>query len=245
MSHRSRLITLGLLTFIVGVVLFFPARVAYRWFAPPEFKVSGISGSVWSGAAYEASADGIYLRNLSWQFRPLDLATGRLGYAVKTNFASGFLEGNFAVGVTGSVLARDLSGSLPLDSLQNFPGVAGSRGNLTAKFSELRIEDGLPVAAAGVLEISSLVIPLVQRDSLGGFKVEFFTQDAAVMASVEDTDAVVDLAGTLQILADRSFSFQGLLSAKSETPAALRQQMQFLGSANARGQYELRREGEL
>jgi len=65
------------------------------------------------------------------------------------------------------------------------------------------------------------------------------------MASVEGNEAVVDLAGKLQILADGSFSFQGLLSAKPETPAALRQQMQFLGSANERGQHELRWEGQL
>ncbi len=245
MSSRSRLITLGLLTFIVGVVIFFPARVAYRWFAPPVIKVNGISGSVWSGAAYEASAGDFYLRELSWRFRPLDLATGRLGYAVKAKLASGFVEGNIAIGVSGSVLARDLIGAVQLDSLQNVIGVAGLRGNVSVNFAELRIKDGLPVVADGFLEISGLVVPLVQRDSLGGFRAEFFTQDSGVMASVEDTDAIIDLAGSLRISSDRSYRFLAQVSAKPETPAPVRQQMQFLGSANDRGQHELRLEGRL
>ena len=65
------------------------------------------------------------------------------------------------------------------------------------------------------------------------------------MASVEDTDAVVDLAGTLEIRPDRNYQFIGLIAPKATTPARLRQQMQFLGTANERGQYELRLEGAL
>jgi hypothetical protein len=36
-----------------------------------------------------------------------------------------------------------------------------------------------------------------------------------------------------------------MLGPKATTPAKLRQQMQFLGSANERGKYELRLEGTL
>ena len=245
MPQRSRLVAIGLATFVVGVILFFPARVAYRWFAPPEVTVGAISGSVWSGSASEAVAAGVYLRELQWQLQPLALLTGRLAYTIKTNLASGFLQGELAMGATGSISGRNVTAVMPLQNLQAVLPVAGLQGNLSAQFSELEIDEGLPIRLVGVVEVSRLVVPLVQRDSLGGFKAEFFTQENGIVASVEDTDAVFDLAGSLRIATDRSYEFVASLSPRANTPAAVRQQMQFLGSANERGQHELRLEGSL
>jgi hypothetical protein len=90
-----------------------------------------------------------------------------------------------------------LKATLPLTAMQSIPSLAGVRGSVSADFSELRIEAGVPVAAEGVLEISGLTLPLVSRDSLGGFKAEFFSQDSGISASIEDTNAVIDLAGSL------------------------------------------------
>jgi len=245
LQYRSRLIKIGVLTFIVGIILFFPARVAYQWFAPAELSLSGISGSVWSGRAREGDANGIYLRDLQWHIRPLDFVTLKLGFAVSTMLASGFIEGNIAIGVTGSIVARDISASVPLRALQTALGMQGLQGSLSAQIDVLKLEAGLPVAIDGVLEVSDLIAPLIDRNSIGGYKAEFVTQESGVFASVEDTDGVVDLAGSLQVSADRSYLFIALLGVKPETPANLRQQMQFLGSANDRGQHELRIEGQL
>jgi general secretion pathway protein N len=242
---RWRLIKLGLVIFVVGVILLFPARVAYRWFAPPEFKVSGISGSVWQGTANEALVGGIYLRDIDWQFQPLRLFSGKLGYSVQTKLTSGFVEGDFGIGFAGVVTGKNISAALPLQALQSPLGIAGLQGKLSAQFSELEIDNNLPVVANGVVTISDLIVPLVQRDSLGGFKAEFFTQETGVVASVEDVEAVLEVAGSLTLSADRSYQFLAQLSPNASTPAPVRQQMQFLGSADDRGQHELRLEGVL
>ncbi len=245
MQNRSRLIKIGVLTFIVGAILFFPARVAYQWFAPAGLSLSGISGSIWNGRAREGDANGVYLRELQWHIRPLDFATLKLGFAVKTMLASGFIEGDIAFGGTGSIVARNISASLPLRTLQTAIGMPGLQGNLAAQFSVLKLKEGLLVTADGVLEVADLIAPLIDRNSIGGYKAEFLTQESGVFASVEDTDGVVDLAGSLQISPDRSYLFIAQLSAKPETPPNLRLQMKFLGSANDRGQRELRIEGQL
>ena len=80
---KRGLITVSVVTLIIGLVILVPARVIYRWLAPPEFLVSGMSGSVWVGDAKEASVDGLYLRNLSWRIKPLQLITGNLTYRVE------------------------------------------------------------------------------------------------------------------------------------------------------------------
>ena len=245
MASRSRLIKIGVLVFVIGLLMLFPARVAYRWFAPAEFVASGISGSVWNGHANEATAYGAYFRDLSWRIHFFDLVTAKLGYAIESKLASGFVEGNIAIGIGGTLRATDLKASLPLSSMQSIVPLAGARGSVSAEFSELRVTSGLPVVADGVLEISGLTLPLVSADPLGGFRAEFFSQDSGITASIEDTNAVIDVAGSLQLSPDGSYQLLAHLTASGDTPAPIRQQLQFLGSANDRGQHELRLEGQL
>ena len=245
MHTRSRLVTVGLVTFIFGLLIFFPARVAYRWFTPAAISVAGISGSIWNGQARQARASGIYMRDLSWRFRPSSLLTGKLGYAIEASPESGFIDARVALGATGTIILTDVKASLSLQALQQTIAVPGLRGKVNVEFERLQLDDGLPVAADGVVEIAELVAPAVHRSSIGGYRAEFFTQESGVMASVEDTDGLVDLAGSLQISADRSYQFIAQLAPKNNTPDSVRQQMRFLGSANERGQHELRLEGQL
>ena len=110
---------------------------------------------------------------------------------------------------------------------------------MTAAGDTLKIRDHHDV------DIVDLIVPIVGRDSLGGYEIEFFTQNNGVSASIIDSDGVLDLAGSLQIRNDRSFEFLGLVMPKPETPTAIRQQLKFLPAANDQGQQELRLEGIL
>lgn len=242
---RGKLIGVGFATLVLGLVLMFPARVAYLWFAPPGTTLSGIGGTVWSGRASQASVQGFYLQGLSWEFRPLALVKGRLAFAIEGTPASGFVEATVSVGFSETLQLENLRGSVPLQSLERIARMPGLRGNASVQFERLAFRDGLPVAVDGVLTVSSLVAPKIYRGSIGGYRAEFFTQNTGVMASVEDTDGVVDLAGSLQIQADRTYRFIAQLAPKASTPDNLRRQMQFLGSPNERGQHQMRLEGQL
>ena len=243
MKSQSRLLTIGLVTLVIGLVVFFPARIAYRWFLPDTISFAGISGSVWGGSAREASASGIYVKDLRWRMQPLALFTGDIEYSIKASLSSGFVDANIALGFGGDVTITELTSSLPLQLLEPSVAMPGLRGTVNAQFDRLVVEDGLPVMADGVIEVADLVVPMIYRASIGGYRAEFFTQDTGVMASVEDTDGVVDIAGSLQLSADRSYEFIAQIAPKSNTPASVREQMQYLGSANERGQHEMRLEG--
>ena len=95
----------------------------------------------------------------------------------------------------------------------------------------------------GSIDIANLVVPLLARASLGGFRIDFFTQNDHVIASVEDTDGVIDLAGSLQINRDKSYSFRGLVVSKPNTPESLRQRIQYLPQTDQPGQHELALDG--
>lgn len=245
MQLRGRLITAGAVILVVGLVTTFPARVAYNWFAPPSLRLETISGSVWNGRAAQAQAVGIYLRNLTWRIKPLALFAGKAAFAVTAEPQSGFVDATVALGITGTIRLQDLQASLPLQPFESSVGMPGLRGNVNLQFDRVVIKDGVPVAANGELAVADLVAPMIYRGSIGGYRAEFFTQNTGVVASIVDTDGVVDIAGSLEIAPDRSYEFLAQLAPKAETPSKLREQMRFLGTANERGRYELRLEGTL
>jgi general secretion pathway protein N len=245
MHARRRLIVAAVLTFLLGLLILFPARVAYRWFAPPAAAFSGIDGSVWYGSARQVSVNGVYLRDLSWRIKPQSLVTGKLNYAVEATPASGFIEGDVGIGIGGKLTFSNVNAALPLAALETATRMRGLRGNASIQIERLEISDGVPVAADGKLTVSNLVAPRVYRGSIGGYSAEFFTQNNGVVASVEDTDGLLDIAGSLQLGSDRTYQFIAKIAPKANTPDSVERQLRVLGSADERGQRELRLEGQL
>ena len=103
MLRKRGLFLVGAITFVVAVVVLFPARVAYHLASPPHVAISGFSGTVWRGSAQEFSTNGVYLRNLEWRMHPLSLFTGNAVFDVSGSPSSGFFESEVAVGASGSI----------------------------------------------------------------------------------------------------------------------------------------------
>jgi hypothetical protein len=236
---------MGLATFVVGVVVTFPARVAYRWFVPSDVQLAGIGGSVWSGTARELETGGIYLRDLEWRLRPLSILTGGLGLRVEASPASGFVETDLTLRPGGNIVFSDLRASLPLQMFAQILNMPGLSGNASLEFDLLRLDDGLPVDAAGTVSVAGVTAPLIDSAPIGAYRMEFVSNESGVVASIEDTAGVFDIAGSLTVRADRRYEFLGLVAANEQTSEKLRGQLRFLGTPNDRGQHEVRLEGVL
>ena len=245
MSNTKRLILVGIATLLIGLFVSFPARVAYQWFAPEELQLSGIDGSVWHGTATQGSAGGIYIADLSWKFRPLALLTGKLEFVSSSKLASGFFDANVAIGVSGTVTLSDFAAALTLDTLATMLPLAGIEGDVSVQFEELVIENGVPIVAAGTLNIANLVSRLLSPAPLGDYRAEFQTEDDGILGSVEGISGVLDLNGTIRLGRDRNYEFVGKVAAKPTAPANISRQLQLLGSPDAQGQREFRIEGRL
>ena len=244
---RPRVLWLaGTLACLLGIVTLVPARFVYHVAAPPELSLAGISGTVWSGRAEHASVAGVYLRGLEWQTRPLSLLSGKLAADVSAEPVAGFIEGRFSVAAGGKLGISQLTASLGLASLAGALQMGGIDGSANLQVERLELVDGLPTTAVGSVEVANLLVPDIHRQSrLGGYRAEFFTEDAGVTASVEDTDGIFDVAGRFDIGADRSYRFIARLSAKANADESLKRQLRFLGTPDSNGQYELRLEGQL
>ncbi|HNP36450.1 MAG TPA: type II secretion system protein N [Woeseiaceae bacterium] len=243
---KRRLLLVGFATCLLGIVVLFPARVAYRWFAPASLVLSGISGSIWRGTAAAGMVSNVYVRNLTWRFKPGRLPRGEVAYAVEALPAGGFLDGRIGINFGGSLMLSQLRVSLPLSMLDTATGISGLRGTANASLDQMTLSGGLPVSADGSVDVAGLVLPIVAPEPLGNFRAEFQTgADGNIVANVQDTQAVIDIAGRLLLRSDRAYEFLGRIAATDDTPESVRKQLQFLGSPNERGQYELRLEGQL
>lgn len=241
----KRLIIAGLITFIVIMVATFPARVAYTLFAPAQLQLSGIAGSVWNGTATEGVAGGAYVRDISWKFKPASLLSGELGFTTSSRPMSGTLITDLAVNTSGTLTLSALSGNLPLDLVHPAIQQSGMRGDLHLEFEKLVIRDGIPVEAEGSVTIIDFFSPALSASRIGDFRADFRTEAGAITARVVDINGVLEVDGSITLNQDRSFAFLGLVAATAATPTSIRDQLRFLGSANARGQHEFRFEGQL
>lgn len=232
-------------TLLLGLLVSFPARIAYHWFAPAELRLSGIDGTVWRGNASEGQAAGVYIRNLHWNFKPLSLFAGKVAFTTRLDPANGFLSTDVFVSMGGTILFRNLDGAVPLGALQKLIQTPDLDGRIRLQFLELELSDGLPVSADGTVDISDLFVPGLAPTAIGDYRVRFSTTDDGIVASVEDTGGMFDLAGTLRISPDRLYSLTGLIAPTPTTPPGVIDQLRYLGSPNERGQREIRFEGEL
>jgi len=244
-QQPKRLIIAGVIIFVLGLIILFPARIAYRWMPPPLLKVSGISGTVWHGSAAEGMAGHVYVSNLSWRFRPLALLRGKLAAVVSAESAFGFLEAEIAVTPADALILSNINGTLYLQSFEDSFQLAGFRGDLHLQLSELVIRDGIPVRATGSVSLQGLAAPLLSSQPIGDFRAELQTDDTGIVGSVEDLSGALQVAGVIRLGLDRTYSFIGQVAASPQAPEQIRQQIQMLGSANARGQREFRIEGQL
>ncbi|MFQ6005378.1 MAG: type II secretion system protein N [Woeseia sp.] len=245
MRHRWRLIVAGIVTLVIGLLVTFPARVAYRWFAPPQLKLAGISGSIWHGTASQGSAGGIYLTDVAWHFKPLALLTGQLAFSTRSNPVSGFLDADIAVGIGGRVTMSDVAGAVSLASLAAAFPLNGVEGDVTLRFEELVIDGGFPVEATGTVGIANLISRYLSATTLGDYRAKLRTGDDGISGTLEAVSGVLELDGTVRLMPDRNYQLLGEVAARPEAPAAIARQLEYLGSPNSRGRHEFRIEGQL
>lgn len=223
----------------------FPARTAYTWFAPAELRLSGISGTVWSGTAAEGSLSGVYLRNLQWKFSPLSLFRARLVYAIESETTFGTLNCDAGVSFAGDVVIQDLDSSFSLQQFHDQFQLKGFDGTLNVHLESLIVRDGIPTEARGSIRLANLLARQLSPDVIGDYQAEFNTDDEGIIGSVEELAGVLDVAGIIRIGNDRNYSFIGKIGALPNAPRGLTDQLRMLGPADERGQREFRVEGKL
>jgi general secretion pathway protein N len=234
------LVVLGVAAYIVFALVTLPASFMTSPLARFGINVAGVSGTAWNGRAQVLQVGAADFGSVTWKLHPLALFSARLGADVQLTRRDGFAKTGLLLSPSGRATFNQLTASLPFAALPPtlFPG--GWNGTLNLKLAQLTIDQGWPVAAVGTIEALDLTGPARKPAKIGSYKVVLpapnRTPAKDVLAgALTDMGGLLQITGTLQLKADRSYLVEGLVATRPETPRDVADSLQFLGTPDAQG----------
>lgn len=242
MPNKLAWLALGLGAYLVFTIAKFPAGTAYRWFAPPELRLAGITGTVWQGGAELGSVPGLPLSDLRWDLHAWPLLTGRLAGDFEARLAEGFVRGSVSAS-TSRVAFADLEASTSLPVLRALLPLNDTQGLVSVALEQLELSDGWPVNALGSLRLGQLeVAPLIPAGGpalipLGNYELRFLdSAGQGIRAELSDSGGPLEANGLLRLGLDRSYALEGNVRARAEAPEMLTQGLAIMtGEPDAEG----------
>jgi general secretion pathway protein N len=235
-NNRWSWLALGVGAYLAFTLAALPAGTAIRWFAPPGVVLSGIQGTVWSGAAAGAVAGGLNLQDLRWRVRPWSLLLGRLSGSLEARLADGFVNTD-VVASARRVQFSNLRGGASLPALASVLPVGGMRGQASAQLSAFEITNGWPSRVVGELKVAGLeVAPLVPGGSrgllpLGDYTVTFGeAPQGSLAARFVDNGGPLEVSGSVTLGASREYMLDALVEPRAGAPEQLVEGLKFMTS---------------
>ncbi len=252
--RRYRLLLLGVATYLLFLLMLFPAATAWSWFVPKgvPLQLQGISGSIWQGKAAQSSWNRQPLGSLSWDLQLLPLFMGSLGVDFSLQTAQGYLEGDGDIGLgSGAIQLDDLSGQLPVSELMRFappmPIPVAVSGTVSLAISQLELNPASDaIRVTGRINWHSAEVLSPQTFKMGNLQADINTDVKGVVAAqLKDLDGPLKLNALLQLNPDRSYSLSGSVAASRDADASLQQALTWLGKADGSGKHQLNLKGRL
>jgi general secretion pathway protein N len=248
-----RWIALGLVTYLLLLLATFPAARLTSRLQAKGIVVAGVSGSIWHGRAAAVQASGITLGPTVWDISPWRLLLGSLYIDVHTKRDDGYLDVIVQAGIGGSIVLRNVRGTLPISALSNIGlpggGTAGWSGSVQLKVDQLAFANRWPTDIKGTIDLVNLVGPPQQPTPLGGYRLTFpapNTEAGVVIGSVmSQDDAPLEVIGTVRLMANRNYVIDAQVGTRPNAPASIVKTLEYLGSPDAQGRRPLSVAGSL
>ncbi|MGA7541026.1 MAG: type II secretion system protein N [Steroidobacteraceae bacterium] len=236
MKRTLTIIVLGAVAF-AAIVL---ARLPASWLLPTSgntFRCASVEGSVWSGYCGGLKVQGASLGDLSWRLEPARLLFGRLAAHVDLERPpQTAARADIEMGLTGAVVARDITASLPLDPTL-LPGVPSTlTGTLHLRLALLKVtKQGIVRSLEGRIEALNLIDSSGYVTALGSFAVTFPPGSPQPTGEVRDLGGPLAVQGTLVLTAQPGYDLTGYVTPRASASPPLLNAIAFLGSPDAQG----------
>ena len=231
-------------TVIVLVIVAFAAillaRLPASWLLPSggaSFSCTSVEGSLWSGYCSGLTLHGAPLGDLAWQLRPARLLVGKLAAHVDLEHPPTIsAKGDFEIGLGGTVIARNLTASLPLDPTVLAVVPPTLSGTLHLELARARVtRKGVVEDLQGRIEAHDLVDRSGYVTPLGNFAVTFPGGGSQPTGSLQDLGGPLAVAGTLVLTSQPGYELSGYVTPRASANQALVNAIEILGSPDAQG----------
>lgn len=248
-SSRVLLGTAGLV-FVFTLVTTVPARVLDQ-LGGDAVRLSGASGTLWSGTAQQALVGPLQLGRTRWRTNAGSLLLGRLAVNVDTELPGGFARGDLAVSIGGTISVSDFEAAAPLETMSRMVGLPESTGDAIVEIESAVITDNWPTTLVGTVRLGN--IPLAMAGvSTGGstsilteFDVPEAPADGRVPGRVSDQGGPLEIAGTITFYPPANYDIESLISTRPDAPPEIQQGLMLLGPEGPNGSRQFTMSGSL
>jgi general secretion pathway protein N len=239
-------------TVIVLVIAAFAAIVLARlpasWVFPAtgrNFSCASVAGTVWRGYCGGLSVQGAALGELTWRLHPARLLLGELAAHVDLEHPPATsAQGDLEISLGGTVVARNVTASLPLDPrvLPAVPPTLKGTVRLDVAFAKVN-RKGVVSRLEGRIEADNLIDSSGDVTPLGSFAVTFPGGTPEPTGRVQDLGGPLAVAGQLVLTPQPGYDLSGYVTPRASAVPALVNALEFLGTPDAQGRRQFALQG--
>ncbi|MDE1340115.1 type II secretion system protein N [Vibrio aestuarianus] len=243
---------LSLLAFTTSLVAHIPASfVVSQAPMPPELRITGIAGTIWSGSAQQIFWQGQNIGDLKWDIQLSSLFVAKLEAAVRFGRGSDMgvrgkgnvglsLSGPYAENLVLSAATKQLTAALVL------PFPIDLQGQLELSLKQYQYSSPWCESAQGTLAWtdSKIGTPLGEL-SPGPVVADLTCQANDVALTGQQSSAQVSSDFSAQLKPDMNYSFQAWFKPEAQFPSEMGEQLKWVGNPDNQGRYQFQYQGQL
>ncbi len=243
-----RLGALALVVYLIALVADFPAAVAFHLFGPssPDFRVQGVSGTLWNGRAGPARIGAIAIQHLDWSVNPWPLLVGTLEVQFKmTTPGAGSEQGTlWFTSLNHFRLEHVVASFDPAAGVTSFPELSG---RIRLRIHTLEIRHGSLFRLAGQLGARRITLQSPIRLQVGPLSIQAHPAAREVSVIHLTAGSAGDFAGTatITLTLKQGYRLVALIKPEPNAPAFLERLLAGTGQPDPQGFYHLQMKGVL
>lgn len=239
---NKKLLGVAVAAFVFFLAVNIPAQVIQPLLAGTPANMSGLSGTLWNGAAQNFSVDQLRFGAARWRWKPGGLLTGRMEFDFHAGVPGQQLSGRFGLSVNGQIHARNANLELSLTQLGAMP--FGTQASISVAIESLAMAGDWPEHAAGRIHLNDTSMNIPGKLALGDFEGHFRIENGGnLIADFFDLDGALEIDGTLDLDASGNYQVTGQIRPRGRINQRLKNILNFMPREN--GVYQLSFSGSL
>jgi general secretion pathway protein N len=240
------IVVLVLLVFGISVVVHAPAAfVVHQLPKVRGLILDGVQGTLWHGAAQRVTWQRESFGQVSWDFQPGQLLSGRAEFAVRFGRGSDMaLQGKGFIGADSDGLyVEKVLASMPAEKVLQqvtLPVPVEVAGQLELTVQQYRYAQPWCASASGSLAWNgSEVTTPVGRLKPGMVIADLNCENSALTASATQNNRQLSAQFSAELQPNRRYSLKGWFKPGAAFPASMQAQLKWLGNPDNQGRYPL------
>lgn len=250
MKPRHYVIT-SVIAYIFFLIITLPATTVIGILdeSVPQINIQGVGGTLWGGSAQRITISSRYvLNNVNWSFCSWRLLTAEASIDLEATYQNKPIQGQLGIGITGTLVARDLHAEMDAQSLGNLAGLPiGELDGLisiqleSASWAHQQIPD-----AAGNIHWKNAAITIAETTKLGDVEITLVeSDDFPLVATISNKGGHISLSGKSHISDDGSYNLELKLSPNNTASRNLRSSLVMFAEQQSDGSFVVKNAGNI